>query len=586
MKIGRYKTLMSKLLALIVFMFSPVSYAGSMQNILVLHSYDAAYGWTIDLQQGIEDAIGSSSQSLKLSVEYLDTKRINSVQYYVELSKYFKHKYGSYNFDGVIITDDNALSFFNSLEMNNLKQLPTIAVGINNIDSGLYSSTNKGTVIYETDYIADNLRLIKQLRPKLKNLYLLSDYGVTSKITRKKILGELMKHANLNLVEIRNQSLLQATKTLSQISEDDAVFLTHFNTEINAGVFHGYDEVARVLSEQSAAPVFVLWEFYIQGDVLGGYVNRSYKMGVQAVELLGAKLPDPIQINIEIQKDTAAVFNYGALNKYDIPESALPTNAIIIGKPISFIEKNFLILAVTGSIILMLILVILVLFILLKRKREINRQKQKIMKLQKQGLQDQKNMIHMLGDAIETRSGETGNHVKRVAKISAKLGMYAGLTETEQVIIENISPMHDVGKIGIPEAILNKPGKLSTEEWALMQTHTKIGYKLLSSSGREMMDLAATVALEHHEYWNGKGYPHGKSGTSIHIFSRITAIADVFDALLSRRCYKDPWTITEVLPYFKEKSGEQFDPQLTELFLENINEFIQIRDKYPDGDFY
>ncbi|WCE30875.1 HD domain-containing phosphohydrolase [Vibrio sp. SCSIO 43137] len=570
-------------LTAVLLMLASFSYAKSMQNVLVLHSYDAAYGWTVDLQHGIEDAIDSASRPLKLSVEYLDTKRINNPRYYANMREYIRYKYSNYHFDGVIITDDNALTFFNSLDLANLKRLPTVAVGINNLDANLYSSTEKGTVIYEHDYIAENLRLIKQVRPNLEKLYFLSDYGVTSKITRLKVLEELTRHTDIKLVEIRNQSLAQAGKTLSKISPDDAVLLTHFNTEINMGTFYGYDEVARFISEKSAAPIFVFWEFYIKGDVLGGYVNRSYKMGVQAVEILGAKLDDPLEISIEVKDEHAVVFNHSALNRFDIGNEFIPKGTVILGKPSSYFQENMAILSVSGAIILLLFMVIVSLLSLLKQKKRQCRQQTDVLLKQTTGLEAHGELVAVLSDAIENRPGEGGRHVLRVAKMSSRLAMYAGLTLQEQEMIEKISTVHDIGKIGVPESILNKPGKLSADEWQMVQNHTKVGHKILSMIDDEQMKLAAAVALDHHEHWNGNGYPHGKSEYSIHIFARIITIVDVFDVLLTKRCYKEAWTIIEVIDYIKSRGGEQFDPHLAELFLEHINDFIQIRDLYTDG---
>lgn len=216
------------------------------------------------------------------------------------------------------------------------------------------------------------------------------------------------------------------------------------------------------------------------------------------------------------------------------------------------------------------------------RKKELNKNKSQIVELQNKTLTVQKEMIEVLGEAIETRSGETGNHVRRVAKMSFLLGELYGLSITECQRIEMISPMHDVGKIGIPEAILDKPGKLTQEERGVIETHTEIGYRLLMSGDGEIMHSAARIALEHHERWDGKGYPNQLMGEDIHIFARITAITDVFDALMSKRCYKEPWPLDKVIELFTRECGNQFDPFLCNLFLNNIHKFIVIREAYPD----
>ena len=189
----------------------------------------------------------------------------------------------------------------------------------------------------------------------------------------------------------------------------------------------------------------------------------------------------------------------------------------------------------------------------------------------------QKDMIYAMGEAIECRSGETGSHVKRVAKISAYIGSLYGLNKHECEMLKLVSPMHDIGKLAIPESILDKSGRLSDDEFDIVKQHTLHGYKLLSSSQGYLMNAAAIVALEHHEKWDGSGYPYGKSGEEIHIYGRITAIADVIDALLSKRSYKEPWSEQQVVQFLMQQSGKHFQPELAHLAVDNFSQLIQLR---------
>lgn len=195
----------------------------------------------------------------------------------------------------------------------------------------------------------------------------------------------------------------------------------------------------------------------------------------------------------------------------------------------------------------------------------------------------QKELVYMLGEAVEKRSKETGAHVKRVAQISQLLASVYGLPEQEAELIKLASPLHDVGKIGIPDSILNKPGKHTPEEWEIMQTHAMIGEEILAKSDKRILQLGSIIAGQHHEKWDGNGYPRGLKGEGIHIAGRITALADVFDALGSKRCYKEPWPIEKIIALIKEQSGKQFDPKLVEVFEKNIQDLIAIREKYPDN---
>ncbi|MFI5011148.1 MAG: DUF3369 domain-containing protein [Hyphomicrobiales bacterium] len=194
----------------------------------------------------------------------------------------------------------------------------------------------------------------------------------------------------------------------------------------------------------------------------------------------------------------------------------------------------------------------------------------------------QREIVYRLGGAVESRSKETANHVKRVAELSELLGKRWGLSEREAQILFLASPMHDLGKIGIPDEILNKPGKLTAQEWEVMKTHTTIGYDLLRDSQMEILQIGAMIALEHHEKWDGSGYPHGKRGTQIGLYGRITAIVDVFDALSNKRCYKDAWPLDDVLKHIRDNSGLHFDPRLVALFFDHLGEIKTIADRHPN----
>ncbi|RXJ99743.1 regulator [Arcobacter sp. CECT 8989] len=206
-----------------------------------------------------------------------------------------------------------------------------------------------------------------------------------------------------------------------------------------------------------------------------------------------------------------------------------------------------------------------------------------IEKLHKELEDTQRELIYRLGEVGETRSKETGNHVKRVANYSKILARKYGLSKEEESCLFAASPMHDIGKVGIPDEILNKSGKLDENEWEIMKTHAEIGYEILKNSTRSILKAAAVVSYTHHEKWDGSGYPQGLKGEDIHIYGRITAIADVFDALGSDRVYKKAWPLAKILDFFKEQSGKHFDPTLLKMFFDNLDDFLKVRDKYKDN---
>ncbi|OQY53594.1 MAG: hypothetical protein B6245_22630 [Desulfobacteraceae bacterium 4572_88] len=167
----------------------------------------------------------------------------------------------------------------------------------------------------------------------------------------------------------------------------------------------------------------------------------------------------------------------------------------------------------------------------------------------------QKEIITTLGEVVENRSKETANHALRVAEMSKLLALRAGLSKEDAEVLRMVVPMHDVGKIGIPDAILLKPGRLTFDEFEVIKTHTQIGYNILKNSGRQLMKTAALIALQHHERCDGKGYPNGLKGDEIHIFGRIVEIIDVFDALSHDRIYKEAWELERILALFREEHG-------------------------------
>ena len=193
-------------------------------------------------------------------------------------------------------------------------------------------------------------------------------------------------------------------------------------------------------------------------------------------------------------------------------------------------------------------------------------------------------IIQRLGLAAEYRDNETGLHIIRMSKMSAVLAKAAGMSNQECELILNASPMHDIGKLGIPDSVLLKPGKLDHEEWEVMKTHVVIGAEILSGGNSELLEQARLIALTHHEKWDGSGYPKGLNGEEIPLAGRIVALADVYDALTSERPYKKAWPSEKAVSYIKEMSGTQFDPKLVELLIEVLPEIQSISERYGEPD--
>lgn len=192
-------------------------------------------------------------------------------------------------------------------------------------------------------------------------------------------------------------------------------------------------------------------------------------------------------------------------------------------------------------------------------------------------------IIRNLCNAAEFKDNETGRHVVRMSHYARALARAMAQDATWSELLFNAAPMHDIGKIGIPDHILGKPGKLTPDEWEIMKTHAAIGARIIGEpDGSELLALAATVALSHHEKWDGSGYPHGLAGEVIPLAGRIIAVADVFDALTSVRPYKRAWTVDEAIAHLQSQAGEHFDPELVASFISIRPEIEGIRSQYAD----
>ncbi|MEW6760523.1 MAG: HD domain-containing phosphohydrolase [Pseudomonadota bacterium] len=194
----------------------------------------------------------------------------------------------------------------------------------------------------------------------------------------------------------------------------------------------------------------------------------------------------------------------------------------------------------------------------------------------------QAELILRLGDVVESRSYEAGNHVRRMSQVCYMLAQADGMPEDEVATLMHAAPMHDVGKIATPDAVLLKPGKLTEEEWEIMKQHPTVGLQILDGSQRPILKAAAVIAHQHHEKYDGSGYPQGLKGEAIHPYARIVAVADVFDALSHKRCYKDAWPAGKVTEHLREVAGHHLDPRYVDLLIKNMDKALAINEQWPD----
>ena len=199
----------------------------------------------------------------------------------------------------------------------------------------------------------------------------------------------------------------------------------------------------------------------------------------------------------------------------------------------------------------------------------------------RESYENQKTVVYSLSEMIETQSHDTGAHVKRVSEYTKILCQALGMSDEDVWLVSTAAMMHDVGKLMVPAEILNKPAKLTQEEFSEVKKHVEYGQKMMENAPGELMQVSTKIAHEHHEKFNGEGYLH-KSGEEISLYARIVTIADVFDALVSRRPYKEPWDLDKAKQEIISQSGKQFDPELVDLFDKNFAKFVAVHERYPD----
>ncbi len=313
----------------------------------------------------------------------------------------------------------------------------------------------------------------------------------------------------------------------------------------------GYSQVCSTNDSRQAAPIYM--EF--QPDLVLLDLKMPYMDGFQVME----------QLNAFEENSYAPVLVLTAQADENNQLRALHSGAKdFLGKPFSSSE----VLARINNML---------------EVRLLNKNlEQKVQERTKELNETRLEIIRRLGHAAEYRDNETGMHVIRMSHYSVIIARAAGLDKEECERILNASPMHDLGKIGVPDSILLKPDKLDEHEWKMMKAHPGIGAKILSGSHSDLLKMAETIALTHQEKWDGSGYPKGLKGEEIPLFGRIVALADVFDALTTERPYKKAWPVEKAVALIEEESGKHFDPQLVAIFKDILPEILEIKEKFAE----
>ncbi len=420
--------------------------------------------------------------------------------------------------------------------------------GIKAYLSDLYNNEHSIEVMYDEIY-----ELVKQ---KLSHVTVFNTLYPHENTLRVAIQKHVLEHNKVEQIKSLSDLRYYSKETLYQHSNEET--LQKWLSAIDA------------LRLESEASDMSLWKQVVE------YKEVVQKIGEKAVEIEATK-----HIELQTLLRTSEVLE----NNKNVSRALEEKMAVLSG---GFIDKMRLIQLIGG-----LITIVFIILLAIKVSQNVSLTMDEVEEKIDEGLQEvnalnqeieetQKEIIFTMGSIGESRSKETGNHVKRVAEYCYILALHYGLDEEEAQMLKMASPMHDIGKIAIPDAVLNKPGRFDEAERAIMDTHALLGYEMLKHSQRPLLKMAAIVAKEHHEKWDGTGYPEGKAGEDIHIYGRITALADVFDALGSERVYKAAWNDEKIFTLFQEERGKHFDPRLVDIFFEHREMFLHIRDTLKD----
>ncbi len=555
---------------------------GEGPRVLVIHSYSPDYSWTRDLHAGIVSVLDAPEVRARWRVEFMDAKHHDSPAYLGQLLRLYREKYERTRFDGIIVTDDHALDFVARHRHDLFPETPVAACGINDPKS-LPVEAGDMNVIIERIAHRETLAAALRQNPGTRKVYVLIDNTLTGRSIQREFLEQTRPMAGEVDIEVLPVMPLDGLLDFARNrAKGELLYLLVYFQDAAGRVFTA-GEIPEAVAAASPVPVYVAWDFQMGSGVVGGCVTSAFGHGRKAARTLLDRLAgrNPPAVYNELLAVNRHTYDWAALQRFGIAD--LPEDAVVLNRPLSYFELHRSAILASLGVISVLGVIIALLAQNVVRQRKINRGNAEIMALNREVIETQVELLSTLGEVIETRSQDTANHVRRVAAYSALLGRKYGLSGEDIMLLQAASPMHDIGKIGIPDAILQKPGKLSEEEYEKIKHHTVIGQRLLHTSDRKLMASARTIALQHHERWDGTGYPCGLKGEEISILARICALADVYDALSLGRVYKQAWPRDKVLEFIRMERGGMFDPRVVDLFFENIDELEDIKRTLSDA---
>jgi len=569
------------LLIILCFCISQFSFAADHQNkknVLVLHSYSPSYMWSENIQNGIESVLDNSIHEVQYYFEYMDTKTLNQEDYYNKLFDLYSLKYKDINFDGIIVSDNNALNFIIEHQDDLAKDTPIIAIGINNVMENMLHHENI-TIVVEKPSYKETLDFAMRQNPKASTINIIIDKTNTSLLIR----DEITEILNENYVEdytikwIDSWSLDKIVDCSRDLTENDILLFVLYFQDADGEIYIDNDSVNEIV-RNSAVPTYVLWDFQMNTGAFGGHVISGFNHGKKGSELLlehwsGIELPVVYSRMDELNQ---FVIDYRVSKLFDIDETFFTNEVEFINKEPTYYEENSFLIWTLIITTLLSITIILLLLSTLNRKTQILKKDKQLNYLRKQVIQSRHEVLSVLtNEEKEVIRDTQEKHHKRVGEICYLLAQLSGLDTDKAKNIRDCVPFCDTNSL----ELLDRLDDFSKAELHHFEFHIPFKNESKENQNPDTIKLASLISLQSKEKWNGSGFPLGLKETQSHIASRIFKLADMCDSLMTETKNKPGWELREVNKYLQSEKAHTFDPTLVDMLLSNIDTIMETIEK-------
>lgn len=541
----------------------------SEKEVLILNGFQYGLPVTDTYTKSIVDTLIASGMPVSnIFVEYLDLNRNDNDDYRSIMQNNLKEISTNHSIDLIITIDQVAADFITNEGKYLFEGVPLIVSydkepvwkgPAREIIIAASSNDAKGTVKYAFELFPNTKNVVFIMGKNDENAPFLE--RLVTAIKNKNI------DQQINIERTADLSYTEMLKYVADLKPDTIAFYGSYFKDINNEKFVPAS-VANDVSQAASAPVFAFVDMHIKQGLVGGSVVPHDKLGQQVAKTARDYLSGGLMLSEQptrIYPQFYPFFDWEQLNRWNADPNKLPEETIFLNyKPGLWEEHRQLIILTSVFIIILIVLIIL----LIAKNRKQNKLLIKLNKSKKKLRNAYDSTIEGWSYALDLKDEETKGHSKRVTELALHIAEKMGIEEDELDHVYRGALLHDIGKMGIPDSILLKPGKLTEEEWKIMRKHSVYAFEMLSSI--DYLQPALDIPYCHHEKWDGSGYPRGLEGEQIPLSARIFAVVDVYDALTSARPYREAWTNKKALNYISENAGEHFDPEVVEVFLKEM----------------